>query len=363
MAEHGRETAQATRELITLLGELDRRFTEGDRALDDEASVLEGYRWMFSILRVGLDVYLWADPDRPRFVDIVGPYKKWGGDNVDAFYQFAPIDPRRTYRVSGVRGDAVYFSLTVYGGPSDGRYTERIVGIVNDRMLDVPPDGRFSFVVSPHEHPQPWLKLEPDAVHAITRDYLADPRHGRRMSWQIECLDGAPAYRPSDADTARRLRAVATWLREQAQMVPVPIGAPNAINEPYPVPKVTYGWAAGDLAYAMGFYELTSDEALVIRGRSPQTPFWNVCLWNPFLHTYNYDYDCVSLNGTQIQYEQDGSWTIVVAGEDPGRANWIATQGHGKGLVWFRWIYPSETPARPTTEVVKLAALRAGAAR
>jgi hypothetical protein len=51
------------------------------------------------VLQVAFDVYVWADPDRPRFVDIVGPYKKWGGDNADAFYQFAPIDPRRTYRV------------------------------------------------------------------------------------------------------------------------------------------------------------------------------------------------------------------------------------------------------------------------
>ena len=37
---------------------------------------------------------------RPRFVEIVGPYKKWGGDNADAFYQYARLDPTRTYRVT-----------------------------------------------------------------------------------------------------------------------------------------------------------------------------------------------------------------------------------------------------------------------
>ena len=52
--------------------------------------MLEAYKWIFSILNVGTDVYLWGDTQRPRFVDIVGPYKKWGGDNADAFYQFAP---------------------------------------------------------------------------------------------------------------------------------------------------------------------------------------------------------------------------------------------------------------------------------
>ena len=77
----------------------------------DELSVLEGYKWIFSILAVGLDAHVWADPARPRFVDIVGPYRKWGGDNADAYYQYAPIDPARTYVVTGRKGDADYLSL------------------------------------------------------------------------------------------------------------------------------------------------------------------------------------------------------------------------------------------------------------
>ena len=55
--------------------------------------------------------HLWADTARPRFVEIVGPYKKWGGDNADAFYCYAPIDPARTYRVTIEPGDAVYLSI------------------------------------------------------------------------------------------------------------------------------------------------------------------------------------------------------------------------------------------------------------
>ena len=55
---------------------------------------------------------------------------------------------------------------------------------------------------------------------------------------------------------------------------------PNAIDPPYPVPTTTFGWAAGDAAYAMGAFEFAEDEALVIRGRSPECAFWNMCLWN-----------------------------------------------------------------------------------
>ena len=54
----------------------------------------------------------------------------------------------------------------------------------------------------------------------------------------------------------------------------------------------------------------------MIKGRSPECAFWNLCLWNQFLHTYNYDYERVTINGGQVQYDDDGSWTIVVAGRD-----------------------------------------------
>jgi hypothetical protein len=340
------ETAKAFQELLELVGRVDQRFAH----LDDELTKVEGYRWILTILQVGSDVWLWGDAQRPRFVDIVGPYLKWGGDNTDAAYQYAPIDPRRTYRVTGDRGDAVYLSLTVYGGPDDGRYSTRIVGWLQHRSSeplewwlspDPPPDG------------QPWIRLEPDAVAAITRDYRVDP-DSRPASWHIECLDGEGDGVPTDADMAARLRRVATWVEEQAAIVPVQAPVVNGVAEPYPVPQETFGWAAGDAAYAFGGFELGPDEALVIRGRSPECAFWNLCLWTPFLHTYDAAYDRVTINGGQVRYESDGSWEVVVAGRDPGHPNWISTQGHRSGLLWFRWFLPETTPRQPSCEVIRL---------
>ena len=178
------------------MSSFEERFSDGDPALVDEQSVLEGYRWIFTIVQAGMQAHLWADSQRPQFVDIVGRYKKWGGDNSDAFYQYAPIDPTKTYRVRARRADAVYYSLTVYGGPNDGRYSERIVGSASDRDIDDGPDGTIEIMLSPHEHPQPWIKLEPDAVCAITRDYLIEPGH-------------EPAHGVADRVPRRRLRTAA----------------------------------------------------------------------------------------------------------------------------------------------------------
>jgi Protein of unknown function (DUF1214) len=142
-----------------------------------EPDLLDGYRLAFSLLKVAVDAYVWGDKDKPIMVDVISPYLKWGGDNSDAFYQLAPLDPERTYRVTGNRGDAVYLSMTVYGGPGEGQYSNRIVGTINDRTLEFDPDGNFDFMLSPHAQPGAWLQLAPDVDFALTRDYLADPGH------------------------------------------------------------------------------------------------------------------------------------------------------------------------------------------
>jgi hypothetical protein len=352
----GTQTEQVFAELLAEISAQQRRLVAQLSGDGDELSLLEAHKWLLSILQVATDTQVWADPAHPRFVEIVGPYKKWGGDNADAFYYFAPVDPTRTYHVRVRPGDAVYLSLTVYGGPRDGRYSERIVGSLNDRQAPPGPDGVITMVLSPDDPGDgtPWIRLEPDAVAIITRDYLADPIHDARAGWEITTTGAEQTFREDDAELARRFRAALTWVREQSAMVPIPLGDPNSIDEPYPVPTSTFGWAAGDAAYAMGSFLLDDGQALVLRGRSPDCVFWNVCLWNPFLHTYNYDYERVTINGSQVRYEDDGSWTIVIASTDPGHPNWISTAGHDKGRIWIRWFLPEATPERPKVDVVRV---------
>ena len=71
---------------------------------------------------------------------------------------------------------------------------------------------------------------------------------------EITAIDPPSSYLDGDTDLARRFRAARTWVRDQSEMVPLPLGEPNTIDTPYPVPTKTYGWAAGDAAYAMGTY-------------------------------------------------------------------------------------------------------------
>ena len=147
------ETETAFNDLLAEVQATHARMVE--QLADDETTLLEAHKWVLSILQVAAEVNLWADKARPRFTEIVGPYKKWGGDNSDAFYYYAPIDPTRTYRVRLCPGDAVYMSLTVYGGPDDGRYSTRIVGSANSQETERDEDGDIHIVISPNDPASP----------------------------------------------------------------------------------------------------------------------------------------------------------------------------------------------------------------
>ena len=110
------------------------------------------------------------------------------------------------------------------------------------------------------------------------------------------------------------MRAAKTFLADQVSFIPTKVEPPNEIAEPYPVPEQTFGWAAGDAAYAMGAYELRPDQALIIEGTSPPCVFWNLCLWNPWLHTYDYTYERVTINGRTSPTSPTGpggSWSAT----------------------------------------------------
>jgi hypothetical protein len=362
----------AWRELLDGLRELDEHFLSGPKAVRDETAVAEGYRFLATILGVACDVKLFADSAAPRFSDINTPFRhdrRWGGDNTDAYYAFAPLDPTRTYRVSGRRGDSVYFSLTVYNEPSPGQWSNRIVGIVNDSDLRFDDDGTFEMYLGPRR-PDGWtgafIELSADASAAVTRDYQLFPHRGRRIDWQIEAIEPAPPTPATDAATAAALRTVLRWIREMFVVVPltvapradrttlghnVPVGA-NTFAAPYQVGDANYGWSARDACYSFGSFALDADEALVITHRPPPCRFWNLVIWNQFMACHDVEHAPASINLGAATPNADGTVTVVVARDLLTHPNALSTVGHEEGVLAFRWFHPDAVPDQPVVELV-----------
>ena len=247
----------------------------------------------------------------------------------------------------------MYLSLTVYGGPDDGHYSTRIVGSLRHQsgepfewwLVAVDRRRTASRGSSSRTTPSP-----PSPATTASIPPAGGP------TWHIECVDGEGDGILTDEGMARRLRARRQLGRGAGGDGAGPPPVVNDVAEPYPVPQQTFGWAAGDAAYCFGGFDLGPDEALVVRGRSPECAFWNLCLWTPYLHTYDDAYDRVAINGGQVRYEDDGSWEIVVAGRDPGHPNWISTQGHRSRPAVVPLVPPERTPDKPTCEVITLPA-------
>ncbi|CAN5862805.1 hypothetical protein BH10ACT9_BH10ACT9_08560 [soil metagenome] len=357
-AEH--ESTAAWGELMTTLAGLDRSFLDGDRAVTDDRHLADGYRMLATTLGVAFDTYLFAEPSRPQFVELNTPFRRdrrWGGDNGDAYYLLCPIDEKRRYRVSGNRGDSVYFSLTAYNEPAPGSWSDRVVGIWRDDDVDVDTSGEFSFEIGPLA----------DAAVLVTRDYQADPLTGRAMDWRIEAVEPPDPIRHGDAETAARLRAATAWMRTMFAILPMAVGARvddkkmlghevgNVANEfgaPYQVLDANFGWSARDACYSYGSFVLDEGEALVVTHRPPQCRFWNLVVWNQFMASHNVDDARGSVNCHTAVPNSDGSVTIVVSRGLTAHPNSVTTLDYPQGNLAFRWFLVDGVPQRPEVALV-----------
>jgi hypothetical protein len=329
----------------------------------DELGVAEGYRHLTHLLGYAFDLYLEGDAERPVFTPLASPTQKMLGDNVDSLYHFAPLRGDRRYRIRGQRGNEVYLAFCVYGGKPDGEWSERVVANLSQRDLRCAPDGTFEIILGaePGLAAEPpagttAIALAPDAVCVIVRQYFMDRSAIRPAAFRIEALDPAPPPPPlDDATLARRLGAVATFIRETIQFAPLPSGLPpNLLGPAMPWNPNVPGWGTPDNVYSLGLFRLEADEALVIEGRSPRCIYFGAQLWNRYMQSLDYRYHRVSLNSAEIAFEPDGSFNLVVAARDPGMPNWLDTAGHREGVVFCRWLQADELPEQPTSRVVRL---------
>ncbi len=363
----------AFRDLLDALREADDRWLSDEWGVTDAQSVAEGHRALLHILEGALACHFECDPAHPDFRRIVNPTRKMTGDNTDAVYFEAPVDPAYSYRVTGNLAGAVYTSITVEAGAADGKYSTRTAGVINDTQFDVAPDGSYELFLGGEPRERNWLALPPDAGRLTTRHYFENevPAAGDpdlRIPLSIETLETVePPPRWDDDRVAAGIERVVNYVRGKTVEAARPgddrptwvSTTPNVFNPPEKPGDLAF--AAFDAAYAMAPYVLGPDEALVIRSSWPECRYGGVNLWNRYLQTYDYVNRPAGRNRANTTVDDDGTWTMVIAHEDPGVPNWLDTEGQPFGIVYWRWFLPEGEVPTPEAEVVKLAELKARA--
>jgi hypothetical protein len=369
-AIHGEAAALAYAELGEALAEIERSWIGPERGMHTAEERAAGRYLLANALQHGFQCWFECDPARPIFQRWLGPTKKLLGDNPDAVYYGAVVDPAGTYRIRGNVHGACYTSFSVEQGAMEGHLSKGVVSTLNDTEFDIAPDGHYEIVASPEPQPRNWLRLEPGAGSITTRHYWewslspqCDPTF--HVPLVIEpAEDPGPAPPMDDAAIADGIRRVLNFVRGATIDFPdlppevMPAWVSNEINafdsSAYDESNTEIGYAAKDNAYLQSRYEIGPEQALVMRGRFPRCRFANVVLWNHRLQTPPYLHRRVSLNRNQIQYEADGSFEIAVAHRDPGYRNWLDAAGLPTGMIFWRFLLPEENASHIETELVEL---------
>lgn len=374
MTQHSDDAAaRAYANLAAALGEIEAKYITPERGMNTPEERAAGRHLLANALQHGFQCWYDVDPARPLFHRWLSTTKKLLGDNPDAVYYGAIVDPAGSYRIRGNVHGACYTSFSVETGAQDGHLSKGVVSTLNDTEFEIAADGSYELIASPEPQERNWLRLEPGAGSITTRHYwehvrnvAADPTfHVPLVIEPVE--DPGPGAPMDDAAIAAGIQRVINFVRGATIDFPdlppeiMPSWVSNEVNQfdnsAYDESNTEIGYAAADNAYLQTRYELSPDQALVMRGRFPRCRFANVVLWNHRLQTPPYRHRRVSLNRNQIHYEKDGSFAIVVAHRDPGVPNWIDAAGLPTGMVFWRFLLPEEQVPPIEAELVEIDSL------
>ncbi|MEH6581524.1 MAG: DUF1214 domain-containing protein [Halioglobus sp.] len=360
------EAAEALAELQKTLDDLEASFATDAFKLRTPQDFAEARRVTLHALLHGVEAWLEADAARPYFTLFIHQHKKLLGDNPDSRYYSAVIDDQHSYRIRGNLADATYTSFTIELG--EGTDGDGIGSTINDTQFKADENGDYEIVLSKEKVAGNWMALPKGTRSVTSRHYYErklsinnDRLH--HIPLDIENLSPPAARKPpNDSDIAAGIRRVARFVKGNVVTMRdenSPAWVSRVPNQFVPPKKddthqaITY--AAKDNVYAMAPFVLGPKQALVIRGRFPRSRFSSLVLFNRFLQTFDYETRTISLNRAQTVLKEDGSFEMIIAHEDPGRDNWLDTEGRPYGIMFWRFQLP-EGPIEPLeTEVITLA--------
>lgn len=326
----------------------------------DDLTRTKGIRLLARNISLALQFHLDNnDPDNPELLHYFDPIRKQGGDNTDALYVGARINGSNTYRISGNRGQARFFAVTVL---EDGAtpWGGAVVGNLIDDQIEMDEDGNFELIVSPDEHPGNWIKSTPGAWRVTFRQFFADWENEEPMLARIDQLDEIehdPVLSPETL--IKGLANTADWVGVSthywANMIDKWKTRPNTFLSYRQLDDNEIDATPGGEPLIC-YWEVPEDEVLLVRFTPPDCDYWAVEFGNYWWETMDYRYRMCSTNCHMATLEDNGELLLVVSHQDLGYANWLDPSGHLQGYITVRYLGASEYPI-PRCEQMSIAEL------
>lgn len=315
------------------------------------------------------------DPAFPQIHYFTTPTMKLGGDVADFTYRQAWISGEHAYRVTGRKGTARWFNLTVQGPRPD-----RIPGTdfpplhepfgdipecnILGHQIDADADGNFELFIGGEQRAANWLPLTPGSRKLFIRE--AFDRWGETpTTLTIERVGmDKPRPMPGPERMAEAIDWAGTFVTglmtdwpEHSWMTSGGVCDPDRRNT---FPGATADSAddakRGRMAAHM-IWRLAADEALVVE-MDAHDGFWIFGMGGAMVGSLDFLHRPVSYTPARTWIGTDNVVRLVIAHDDPGIHNWLDTQGFSDGNLTYRNLM-SQNPASFRTTLVKRANLSA----
>jgi hypothetical protein len=343
----------------------------GDRAFKDRnpasgAHRADAFRFLTQNLGQAFDLGLETrDPRYPMIHAFSHSTRKLGSDCADFTYQQAWIDGPSTYRITGNRGTAPFFNVTVQGARPDGP------GVLHEPFGDVPEAnlsgdqlittdrGEFELFVGGPPRDGNWLPTSQDSRKLFIRQgfdhWDETPAH---VSIERVGMD-APKPVPTPATLISAMQWAGTFvtgLMDDWPEFPFTHGGvdetrPNA----FPEMRADAGDSLRGRAAAAMHWSIGPDEALIVEFPA-HDGLWMLTNMGVFFTSMDYLYRPVSYTPSRTSVDADGMVRIVLAHDDPACHNWMDTQGFERGNLTYRHMLGGH-PVPLTTRLVTRAEL------
>ncbi|OBH81442.1 DUF1214 domain-containing protein [Mycobacterium sp. E2989] len=323
---------------------------------------VDAYRFLTQNLGQAFDLGLETRDTRyPALHTFCGPTRKLGGDCADFTYQQAWIDGQSTYRLTGTRGTARFFNVTVQGSRRPGP------GVLHEPFGDTPEanllghqlriddTGEFELYIGGPERGPNWLPTTDRSRKLFIRQGF-DRWDELPAQLRIERIDmDSPKPLPSAEQMVEAMRWAGdfiTGLMADWPEFPFTYGGVDA-EHPNAFPRVDATDADNKRGRAAAnmYWELADDEVLIVEF-DDHAGLWMLTNMGVFFNSMDYLYRPVSYTPSRTAVDADGRVRLVMAHRDPGVHNWLDTQGFRCGNLTYRHMLEGE-PAVLNTRVVK----------
>lgn len=252
------------------------------------------------------------------------PGSRWGGDSPDFVYRTIPVGQGGRFEIHG-RATCAEPPTVNYSLMSDNTASPVTQQLLDSLDMEIASDGSFIITVddTPANGRPNHIQTRAGSDFIMVRDALGDWATQSANALTVTRLDPSGPGLSEDAIAAHCDRIARDLVYYSYYVTRTGYTqAPNHIREPRSAGA--YGGMASQYG-CKGYLWLDEDEAFLVRCNAAGAQFRNLVLTDAFHLSLEYWNRTASFNNSQMAPDEDGTYTFVVARQDPGVHNWLDT--------------------------------------